>query len=465
MGFGFLVLGLVLCNSAFFGGLNLGAGLFASLTLCLSAGYLLRTGHKLTGYSAALLLCALVLCASFARSDDAFMKFITFCLTLISANLGLCLLAGQNRRDPGKFLSLLDVPRTVFILGVGQIGPCSRGVIRCFRNSGTTGKNSAAVAVGLLAVIPLLAILIPLLAGADAAFEGLLQLLPEWDFVELFTTLLFGTPLAVFLFIRTTALRYTPKQMPARQFRGCVHPFTVHTVLAGVSVVYAVYLISQLAYFSGGFSGILPEGYTAAEYARRGFFEMAWLCAINLTVMTLAVSLVSKNPTTPALTRLLCLFIGIVTLFLVASAIAKMFLYIHSYGLTRLRVLTQVIIFFLGITTVVVCVWLFAPKLPYMKLILITALLMGAAVAWTDVDTLVARYNVTAYQTGRLEQIDVDYLDELGMGAIPYIARLTEDSDPAVANRSLLCLKEGYFDLVDDFRDWNIASAAAEKHL
>ena len=99
---------------------------------------------------------------------------------------------------------------------------------------------------------------------------------------------------------------------------------TVNTVLIAVSVVYVVYLISQLAYFSGGFSGILPEGYTFAEYARRGFFEMAWICAINLLIMCLAVGLCSKKADrTPIVSRLLCLFIGLVTLFLVVAASAK----------------------------------------------------------------------------------------------------------------------------------------------
>ena len=52
---------------------------------------------------------------------------------------------------------------------------------------------------------------------------------------------------------------------------------TLCVALGMISLVYVLYLVSQLAYFSGGFSGILPKGYTMAEYARRGFFEMAWL--------------------------------------------------------------------------------------------------------------------------------------------------------------------------------------------
>jgi hypothetical protein len=200
----------------------------------------------------------------------------------------------------------------------------------------------------------------------------------------------------------------------------------VNTVLVMICLVYVVYLFSQLAYFAGGLAGILPKGYTMAEYARRGFFEMGWPCGINLGLVALTVGLVRKTEKTPLSTRLLCLFIGLVTLFFVVTASAKMAMYIGSYGLTRLRVLTEVIMVFLGIATVLVCIWLFVPKMPYMKAVLLLALVMGAAVLWADVDTVVARYNVQAYQSGQLEHVDVGYLTTLSAGAVPYIAQLAE---------------------------------------
>jgi hypothetical protein len=135
-------------------------------------------------------------------------------------------------------------------------------------------------------------------------------------------------------------------------------------------------------------------------------------------------------------------------------------------------VLTEVIMFFMGITTLVVCCWLFIPKLPYMKVILVTALLIGAVVAWTDVDTVVARYNVEAYQSGKLETVDMEHLESLGYGAVPYIAQLRKDSDPAVSKAAW----DIYFSYrnwdremtsgkIKDFRYWNYAQAVADSYL
>ena len=459
------VIACLLCNSMLYAGLHFGFALFSGFALISSVVYLLLRGCRLNGYTGLLLGLSLVICGSFARSDDGFVKFIMVCFLLVSSNLGLCLMAGQNRRSPNGVTSLLDAPRTVFMLGLGKLPESFRGLRDGIKNSGAVGKKGLAVLVGLALAVPLLAIVIPLLISADAAFDALLQKLPDWELSELVISLIFGFGFAAFCYSRAAALGHAPKAVPVQPKGKGIHPLTVNTVLIAVALVYGVYLVSQLAYFFGGFMGILPEGYTAAEYARRGFFEMAWLCAINLGIMALSIGLVAKQSKAPLLTRLVCLFIGVVTLFLVVSASAKMFLYIDGFGLTRLRVLTQVIIFFLGLCTVFLSVWLFAPKLPYMKVILLTGLLMGALVAWADVETVVAAYNVNAYQTGKLQTIDVDYLDSLGKGAIPHIAKLTGDADPAIATAAANALEYGFYDLIDDFREWNYSAFAAEGYI
>ena len=153
------------------------------------------------------------------------------------------------------------------------------------------------------------------------------------------------------------------------------------------------------------------------------------------------------------------------TLFFVVSASAKMFMYINSYGLTRLRVLTEVIMIFLGLATVTVALWLFIPRLPYFKVVLILALLIGTTVLWADVDTVAANYNVTAYQQGKLQTVDVSYLSTLGDGAKPHIARLVDDADPKVAKaaqKALTRFPDPEY-LEKDFRDWNYVNHAAEQ--
>ena len=149
---------------------------------------------------------------------------------------------------------------------------------------------------------------------------------------------------------------------------------------------------------------------------------------------------------------MLCLFIGLVTEFLAASSAAKMMMYIGTYGLTRLRVLTMVIMVFLGITTAIVCVWLYVPKIQYMKAVMLLALAMGAAVLWADVDTQVAKYNVDHYLSGDLATVDMEHLTSLGPGAVPYLEKLANSDKTLVSSVARANLRMWYLSEAEDFR-------------
>jgi len=466
-GLGILLSALALCNFILNGGFNLGFAIGAGLCILCSAGYLLSKGRKLALYPCAILVLCLVIAASFGRSDDGFVKFVMFCFLLVGVNLGLCLLAGRQRRNPGTPATIGDAFFTLFRLGFGELSPAYRGLATAFRRSGPMGQKSTAVLAGLAIAVPILAIMIPLLIWSDAAFEGLMDLLPEFSFSELFGTVFFGVLLACILYTRGIALMgYEDKTPRQEKLAKGLASLTVNTVLVAVCLVYCVYLASQLAYFVGGFSGILPEGYTLAQYARRGFFEIAWLCAINLSIIALSLALNKKKDPAPRGTRLLCLFIALVTEFLVATASAKMFLYIGSYGLTRLRVLTQVVLLFLALTTGLVAVRLFVPRLPYMKTVILAGLILGALVSWMDVDSFVAKYNVDAYLSGQLETVDVSHLNYLGAGAVPHIYRLSQEADdPEIAQMAADVLNRRWNAVPEDFRGWNYVNHIAAKYL
>lgn len=458
-----LLTGLAMANFVIEGGFRLGFAIAAIASIVCAFWYLAASGHKGNWYTRSILGLCLIIAAAFSYSSDRFVKAVLLCFLLVGVNLALCQTAGQNRRSAGGVRSLLDAPRALFVLGFTKMDSSMKGVVHFFRTGGETSRKTGAILAGLAIAVPVLAILIPLLMSSDAAFEGLMDLLPEFDLYELVQTVLWGIVLFSILYTRGTALHHAEKtDAPKKRGKG-LHPFTVNTVLTMVCVLYVVYLFSQLAYFSGGFLGILPEGYSTAQYARRGFFEMAWLCAINLGIITFGISLASRNGSASLSTRLLCLFVGLVTLFLVSASCAKMVLYIGTYGLTRMRVLTMAIIVFLALTTVIVATWLFVPKLQYMKAVMLIALAIGAAVIWMDVDTLVARYNVNAYLSGRLETIDTAHLGSLGDGALESVVLLQEAEDPTVAEIARDLVTNWYVEEPEDFRSWTYVNHHAQQ--
>ena len=124
----------------------------------------------------------------------------------------------------------------------------------------------------------------------------------------------------------------------------------------------------------------------------------------------------------------------------------------------------------LAVTTVLVSVWLFKASLPYMKLSMVVGLALCAGLFLADVDARVAQYNVRAYQSGRLETVDVSYLEELSTGAVPYLEELTQDADEEVAEKALDAL-ENYdewripYGSDSDWRHWNLSTSRAAEIL
>lgn len=433
---------IFLANSMLLFGFALGFGLGVLLVVLCSVSYLVSWRKLPDVYSGILLGLSAVLAASFARSDDHTLNFWMVLLLLVSLNLTASMMAGQNLGHPGRLCSLLDAPRAFFYFGWGCIGASIGGLFH--PNQTEKKKSSDGLVLGLILAAVVLAVLIPLLISADAAFEGLMAFLPEIELQqdELIPSLMVGGWAALVFYTQALALVREPKKAPKQSTKTAyLNRLTVNIVMSAVCGMYFLFLVSQLAYLTGGFAGLLPDGYTPAEYARRGFIEMACICVINLGLILFAASPV-KQGSPSKLTRLLSLFIGGFSLFLVASASSRMNLYIHQFGLTRLRVLTEFFMVWLAMTTVTVCAWLYVPKLPYMKVVVVSALVLGGIVSWMDVDTQVAKYNVTAYASGALSTIDVDYLSQLSSGAVPSLLALMDAEDPAVAENAKIALTE-----------------------
>ena len=419
-------------NSFLFGGLALGSalGIFGIFTA--TALYLLVKTKRFGWYSLSCLACSLILVASFPRSNDGTVKFFLLLLAFTAYLLGLSQIIWAPYYPAGRIQSLNGAGRALFLTPYPQIFSALRGLFAKQTPDGVQRRRIGGVLLGLLLAVPALAIILPLLIRSDAAFEGLVGRSILIDIAELIPTLLFGFLLFLPVYARPVALCQDADPPIPSTKPGRLQPVTLNTFLGVVVFVYLLYLVSQLAYFFSAFEGILPDGYTQAEYARRGFFEMSALCSINLLMGILSISQVRRNPAVPRLTRFLCLFILVFSLVLAACSASKMGMYIGVYGLTRLRVLTSLFMICVAVALVCVAVWILIPRFPYMQVTLLTALVVGCCTGWMDVDTQVAKYNVDAYLSGQLDTVDVEHLGCLSEGAIPQLARLLEAQEPQV---------------------------------
>ena len=153
-GFFALLCGWLMLNSIFFGGYHLGYAIFAGASVLFAAVYLLVSGVKPTFYSILLLILDLVIIGSFARGNDNFVKFVMLCFLLISINLSLCLMAGQNAFRPGGLTSLGDVFRTIIPLSTGKMPAAVRGLADSSRKGGSGMKKVGAALLGVVSPCP-----------------------------------------------------------------------------------------------------------------------------------------------------------------------------------------------------------------------------------------------------------------------------------------------------------------------
>ncbi len=172
--------------------------------------------------------------------------------------------------------------------------------------------------------------------------------------------------------------------------------------------------------------------------------------------------------------RILSVFLCLFSLVLIATAMSKMNLYILSFGMTYLRILTSVFMVFLCVVFCTMCLWIFFRKLPYMRVVVITAVILVLGVSFADPARVVADYNVKAYQTGKLDFIDMDELGYLGSHAVvPYAWELTKEPNSYYSSKAWSILYDhgrdfGFFEgegeeYSYDWRSFNISSYKAYK--
>lgn len=471
----FLLLSLVCVNGCLYGGSGILLAFGAMAVMVVGLAYLMPHRKGISLYMCFALVSYYLCAMTMVASDSGFWRFIVILTMMVLSMLILMEFMGLRRRRPGTFHAMGDWFSTLFVLPFRHMGDMFYALTHRDKGNGAGERRRVgSIVLGLLIALPVLLIVIPLLIGADAAFESLLDQVSFKTGWETYGTVIFGLGYFILLFSRYFSAKFPREegQFPETERRG-MDTTILSTALTVISGVYVVYLLSQLAYFFNGFAGLLPEDFTVAEYARRGFFEMTAVCVINLIV--LLVSLLSarkKNGKDPASVRGLCLFLCIFSLVLIATAMSKMGLYIHSFGMTYLRILTSVFMIFLCVVFATMSLWIFVRKLPYMKVAVITAVILILMVGFADPARVVAGYNVNAYLTGKLDSVDMEELAALGSDAVvPYVWELTEDTDTEVSERAWEILYEhgtnyGFFEgdgeeYEYDWRSFNITSYKA----
>lgn len=347
-------------------------------------------------------------------------------------------------------------------------------------------RNVGAAVKGLLIAGPLLLVFGVLLVAADAAFERFvtqtLNFNPEQIVGHVATAILCAWIAAGLLHSALLRTELTgPAADPQQQLAAPTGPtgpaaidkrlFSLGIVELGVvlgllNLLFLTFVIVQFRYFFGGQTLVTDaDGFTYAEYARRGFFELVTVAALVLPLLLAAHWLLrAERPTHKtifrglAATQLCLLFV------IMFSAVSRMRLYQSEYGLTELRVYTTAFM-----------AWLAAAMLWFAYAVLwrderrqfafgalLCAFLTLGALNVINPDDLIVRANLRL--AGENRRFDARYATSLGADAVPALIEALPKMSPAdVKGETALHLlnRWGAEATAGDWRSWNRARARA----
>jgi hypothetical protein len=136
-----------------------------------------------------------------------------------------------------------------------------------------------------------------------------------------------------------------------------------------------------------------------------------------------------------------------------------MWLYISVYGLSLLRALTLWGMALAAISLAAALLRLFLPGFRFFPVFFAAGLSLWLVFSFINIDRRIADYNVDAWLSGRVEQIDTDYLTRLGPDTMPALRRLNRSDPGAFSDSELRAFEEklrvGCEDMT--WREWNLS--------
>ncbi len=324
---------------------------------------------------------------------------------------------------------------------------------------------------GILIAIPFLLTLAAMFSSADENFYNITKSIFDGFSIDMGNNIpifFFSIPLAAYLYglIYGSAYKLTGKNKSLTDNQSTIKKLAIipaiscYTLLLLASIMHIIFILIQLSYYIQIYSGLMPSGFTYAEYARRGFFELMCIAFIDIIIISLCRAFTkeykNKNPM-----HFFISLISILSMLIISIALAKMFLYISVYGLTSARVISSVIMLYMFIVFILIIISEFKSGLELTRISFYVGSAMFLILSYSNMDVNIMKYNVNNYILGHLESFDTEYIFYQELSSIPAVYDiLNRDIDESLKEDLILKVNDYhssyYFDYVES-SDYNIA--------
>ena len=312
----------------------------------------------------------------FVRSNE-WLTFLNVCAVMGLLMLWVYFFSAENiyTQSLPSFLT-----RPIFVMGyalAGGFSVAAEATAAVRDNENRTLPKLLPVLRGLLLALPILIVFGGLLLSADMLFAQRVEtFFAIEDFGELVTRVMVSLFVA-WLVVGVMAYAMTRGQQvlsaeqadkvgisaetaPPRRLLSLGMTET-SVVLTTVNLLFGAFVAFQFVYLFGGVRNINLEGFTYAEYARQGFWEMTAVAVLTLLLVLTLKAFSRREPgrQTMLFNGLSTLMVAFVTIMLI-SAYQRLTLLEVTYGYTFLRLQSHIFMLWLGATLVwfVLSLWI-----------------------------------------------------------------------------------------------------------
>ena len=297
------------------------------------------------------------------------------------------------------------------VMSFGELGkPFSDGKAY-FREKGKVNKKVWYGLLGVVIALPILFIAAGLLSSADAVFRKMTVDFMNW----IRPGNVFNVVIRVmFLFFTSYALtsylckRSIPEEVKDRR-KG--EPVLAITIMSLLSLLYLLFSVIQIfGLFLGKMQ--LPEGYTYAQYAREGFFQLLAVSILNLILVLVCLSFFRESK----VLKVIMTIMSLCTFIMIASSVMRMIIYIRYYYLTFLRIFVLWMLAVLFVMFIGVLINIYRESFPLFRYGVVMVTVLYLALSFSHPDYIIARVNIA-----NAPGADFSYLSDLSADAAPVI--------------------------------------------
>jgi len=277
----------------------------------------------------------------------------------------------------GSFI-VADLLNAQFRKGFGGMGQIFSDLANSGRDKAIgAGKDRRGSAVGavliILVLFPVFIVAVLLLSQINTAFgKAVSSILRSLDFMVdirwIFSNMgffIFAVPTAMYLYGllgRSAASDgAAEKQAYGRLVKwrsSCrrISPVVTAFVTGIFVLLYLVFFVFEASYLFSAFAGRLPEEFTAAEYARKGFFELTGIMLINMMIYLLISYFENRELTGHKVSAGMITALMSESIVFAVVSFSKLALYYLRFGYTpkRLLAIWGTLIFAAGAVMVII---------------------------------------------------------------------------------------------------------------